>query len=111
MKQTMIDLMNSMMPYMRPLAIAGAGALLIAIVSRVMGARGLARLLAGLTALAGLFFLACEGAGRALGFEPTILFADPANRELFRNQFPFWLIGAALLVLGGLVRSLSRASR
>lgn len=111
MKQTLIDLMSAMMPYMRPLAIAGAGAFLLAIIARVMGARGVARLLAGLTALAGIFFLACEGMGRVLGFEPTILFADPANRELFKNQFPFWLVGAVMLVLGGLVRGVSRQSR
>lgn len=107
MKQLMIDAMAAMMPYMRPLvltavAVAGAGLL-----GRVLGLRWLARLAGAFVVLVGVFFLACEGAGRFLGFEPTILFAAPADRALYRNQFPFWTIGIVGLGVGLLVRMLS----
>lgn len=106
MKQFMIDAMAAMMPYMRSVAIAAMALAAGGIVARLIGLRWVARLAGTLVLLAGIFFLACEGAGRLLGFEPTLLFADPANRMLYRNQFPFWTIGLAALVAGLIVRAI-----
>ena len=114
MKQVMIDMMTAMMPFMRPLSIVAAVLIVIGLVLGVVArlGGGSSRLgawcgLGGL--LAGIFFLACEAAGRFLGFEPTILYAAPIDRELFRNQWPFWTIGGALLLLGFIVRRLAGA--
>lgn len=106
MKQVMIDAMAAMMPFMRPLVLAAIVMAGAGIVGRVLGLRWLARFAGTFVVVAAVFFLACEGAGRFLGFEPTILFAAPADRMLYRNQFPFWTIGIAGLVVGFLVRML-----
>jgi hypothetical protein len=106
MTQFLIDMMTTMMPFMRPLAFAAAALVVAGVVGRILGLARLAWLAGTLVLVAGIFFLACEGAGRILGFEPTILFAAPADRALYRNQWPFWSIGLALLVLGALVRRL-----
>ncbi|HRD76973.1 MAG TPA: hypothetical protein PK264_13750 [Hyphomicrobiaceae bacterium] len=105
MKQQMIDMMAMMMPYMRPLAQAAGAAALFAIAARLIGQTSIARLLAALVLVIGVFFIACEVAGRFLGFEPTILFAAPADRALYRNQWPFWCIGLTGLVIGLLIRA------
>ena len=104
MKQSMIDMMLMMMPFMRPIALAGGAFALIdlllsAYVCSSGNGRGLWSLFAKLTFASGLFFIACEIAGRFLGMEPTILFAsDPIDRSLYWNQWPFWMIGAALIL-------------
>jgi hypothetical protein len=104
MKQTLIEVMNAMMPFMRPLVFLAALLVALAAGMRLVGHRRSARVFAGTSVLIGIFFLACEGMGRLLGFEPTILFADPLDRQLYRNQFPFWLIGLTIFALAWLVR-------
>jgi hypothetical protein len=117
MKQFMIDMMVLMMPYMKPIVFAGLIALVLSVVLTVTqifaGTGGaLAALAARIAALIGLFFIACEIAGRVLGMEPTLLFsADPFDRQMYVNQWPFWAVGAALLVAGLLVRRLCNATR
>ncbi len=111
MKQFMIDMMAAMMPYMRPIAMSAAALLVIGIIGRLAGARSVAQITGALVVAIGVFFLACEGAGRLLGFEPTVLFALPADRVLYRNQWPFWTIGGAALVAGLILRMLGAGGR
>lgn len=109
----MIDTMAAMMPYMRPLSLVSfaliALGFVLGAVSRMSGGRNrIARWCGTFVLFAGFFFLACEVAGRFLGFEPTLLFAEPLDREMFRNQWPFWTIGALFLVTSVIVRRLAR---
>lgn len=112
MKQFMIDMMAMMMPFMRPATYAAGGLLLggliLGIIGRVTGAGRTVARWCGLLALAvGVFLVACEAAGRALGFEPTILFASPADRMLYRNQWPFWTVGLGLVIAALAVRRIA----
>ena len=115
MTQFMIDAMVMMMPYMKPVAYAGFGAgglaLILGLAHRLSGAAGgLAAFLAKLALAIGIFFLASEIAGRLLGMEPTLLFAaDPFDRELYRNQWPFWAVGLATMLVGLAAKPLARA--
>ncbi len=110
MKQMMIDMMAAMMPYMRPVALGAAALLLLGLVLAVMGKRGgIVRTAGTIGVAAGVFFLACEAAGRVLGFEPTVLFASPMDRVMYRNQWPFWTLGLALFLVGSIVRRLAGA--
>ena len=110
----MIDVMAKMMPFMRPIALAGGGlALLALLLSYFRGpsgrGEGLSAFAARLTLWIGLFFIACEIAGRFLGMEPTLLFAaDPFDRELYRNQWPFWTVGLALVAVWAVAELLER---
>lgn len=109
MKQLMIDMMAAMMPYMRPFAILAAALALLALVLALLGrGAGLAALGRNVALAAGVFFLGCEVAGRMLGFEPTVLFASPMDRALYRNQWPFWTLGLAFLAFWGVLRGLGR---
>lgn len=114
MKEQMITMMAAMMPFMKPIAVAGVVGIVAGLVGGLrpggtgIGSR-LARLGLSVTLGVGVFFVACEIAGRYLGMEPTLLFAsDPFDRALYRNQWPFWAIGAAFLVAGVLMRTLGR---
>ncbi len=107
MKQFMIDAMAAMMPFMRPLSIAGLIFVVMGFVLPLLSQGRAARWSGNLALAAGFFFLACEIAGRFLGFAPTILYADPMDRELYRNQWPFWTIGAALAMAGIIIRRIS----
>lgn len=115
MRQAMIDMMAMMMPFMKPVAIAGAVLGLIGIVAALAGAGargGWAGTASRLAVAAGVFFVACEVAGRILGMEPTLLFAsDPFDRALYRNQWPFWTVGLALAALGLASRGLASYAR
>jgi hypothetical protein len=71
------------------------------------GRSGLARICGTFVLLAGVFLLACELAGRFLGFEPTILYAAPIDREMYVNQWPFWAVGGALFVVGMIVKGIA----
>ena len=116
MAQIMIDLMVAIMPYMKPVAYLGmvaAGLSFVLAISQILiGAGGRrAKLTARLAIAVGLFFIACEVAGRFLGMEPTLLFSDdPFNREMFRNQWPFWTLGGTLVLSGMALRKLGQWS-
>ena len=112
MKQLMIDTMSAMMPFMRPLSYIAialiAIGLLLALVSRMGGRPSrFARWCGSFVVLAGVFLLACELAGRFLGFEPTILYAAPFDREMYVNQWPFWAVGGMLFVVGLIVKGIA----
>lgn len=109
MKQLMIDMMAAMMPYMRPFALLAAALAVLGLVSGLLGQGRIASLGRTTALTAGVFFIGCEAAGRMLGFEPTILFAAPADRMLYRNQWPFWTIGIGFLLLSLLMRVLTRS--
>lgn len=113
MKQLMIDTMAAMMPFMRPLTFIAAGLIVIGVLAGLISrasqqGAGVARGCGVFTLAAGIFFLACDITGRFLGFAPTILYADPLDRELFRNQWPFWMVGLGLVLAGFAVRALAR---
>lgn len=114
MAQFMMDVMVVMMPYMKSIAYAGIAVAVWGVVlsvSQIMtGAGGrLAKLAARVAIAVGLFFIACEIAGRHLGMEPTLLFsADPFHRSMFRNQWPFWSLGVALVLAGIALRKLGQ---
>lgn len=116
MKQFMIDAMAMMMPYMKSIAYVGGAAAVLAIllglVHLATNSRrgGLAALLGKLALLIGIFFIACELAGRFLGMEPTLLFsADPFDRQLYYNQWPFWVVGLGVFVTGLIGKRMSHA--
>lgn len=117
MAQFMIDMMSMMMPYMKPIAYFGLAALALSAIltaAQIMSGSGggLAALATKLAVAVGIFFIACEVAGRLLGMEPTLLFsADPFDREMYRNQWPFWSVGIALFVAGLAVRALGGRPR
>jgi len=116
MTQFMIDMMAMMMPYMKPIALVGAGLALAGLIAGLIGrmngtCSALSARLGKIGLLFGLFFLACEAAGRLLGMEPTLLFAnDVYDRALYRNQWPFWTIGLALTAFGFVVARLGKGS-
>ena len=111
MKQLMIDIMAAMMPYMKPIAYIGTAMAVGGLVAAVAGMRGSLTAIAATVAIGvGLFFIACEVMGNFLELKPTMLFADPADRAMYRNQWPFWIVGAAIGAAGFVVRMLGRRS-
>jgi len=107
----MIDMMAAMMPYMRPFALAAAALTVLGLVLGLAGRGGRLPQLCGAIALAaGMFFVGCEVLGRLLGFEPTILFAAPADRVLYSNQWPFWTLGIGFLLAFLAVRTVRRGT-
>ncbi len=108
MRQMLMDMMIAMMPYMKLIVFVGAGLLAIGlavgIVARVSGIGGGFNGLCYKLAIAvGVFFLACEGMGRVLGVEPTMVFGtNMMDRVMFSNQWPFWALGL-MFVAGSLV--------
>lgn len=117
MAQFMIDMMVMMMPYMKPILYIGLAALTLSLLlfaAQAMSGNGgaLAALAVKIAIGVGFFFVACEIAGRLLGMEPTLLFsADPFDREMYRNQWPFWAMGAALLLAALAVQRIGRPAR
>ena len=107
MKQTMIELMTQMMPYMMPAVYAGAALLAIGVIALLAWifsgwGTGLLRFSGRLLVIFGLFFLACEIAGLFLGAEPKINFGDSTKFEF--NTKPFWMFGLAFLIPGFIMR-------
>ncbi|MGO9460265.1 MAG: transporter [Rhodomicrobium sp.] len=109
MKQTMMELMTQMMPYMMPAVYAGAALLAIGVIALLVWffsgwCTRLLRLAGRLLIVFGLFFLACEFAGLFLGAEPKINFGDATKFEF--NTKPFWMFGLAFLIPGIVMRVL-----
>ncbi len=107
MKETMIDVMNQMFPYMKIIVYVGGAFLLIGIVAFLIWVffercTWLLRLSGRLLVLLGLFFLACQAAGMFLGMTPEINFGDISKLEF--NTIAFWIVGLALLIPGFLLR-------
>ena len=106
MKQTMLDMMVAMMPYMMPLVYAGGVLLALGVLATLVrlangSAAGMARVDGGLLVALGIFFIACQVAGMVLGAQPAINFGDPTKFEF--DLYPFWQIGLAMLVPGILI--------
>jgi hypothetical protein len=102
MKQTLIDIMGAMMPFLKmPVLIGGALAAigLLILFSRIITGRGpLLGVIAWILITLGGFYLMCHLMGIYLGMQPTINFGDPRKFE-FRTV-EFWKIGAAFLLPG-----------
>lgn len=114
MKQTMLDLMVKMMPFMMPLVYIGGALLAIGVLALLLRlatgkAGGIARLAGWLLIGLGLFFLLCQAAGAWLGSTPSINFGDSAKFEF--DLKPFWEIGLAMLIPGVLIAWLARNRR
>ncbi len=107
MKQTMIDAMTQMMPYIMPAAYAGAALLALGIVALLFWffsgwGTGLLRLTGRLAILLGLFFLASQVAGAYLQMQPELNLGDAAKFEF--NTVAFWIVGLVFLILGLVLR-------
>ncbi|MBI4724462.1 MAG: transporter [Rhodomicrobium sp.] len=107
MKQTLLDLMVQMMPFMMPIVYAGAAVLIAGTVAFLIWmftgrCTYFLRLTGGLLLILGVFFLACQAAGMILGAEPGINFGDATKFEF--NVKPFWMIALALLIPGLVLR-------
>lgn len=104
----MIDMMVSMMPYMKPLMWTGAGfallaILLIAINSLLNKQSNKAIHWSGHIVLAvAVFFILAQLAGYFLNMPPTINFGDASKFEF--NLVSFWQIGLVLLVAAMLIK-------
>lgn len=113
MQQMLISIMTALMPYMKLIVFVGAGLLLIGfmvgIFARMSGmGGGFNGLCYKLALVIGVFFVACEGIGRLLDMEPTVLFGtDLLNRVLYGNQWPFWALGVGFVVGSLIVRQIS----
>ncbi|HKL77559.1 MAG TPA: hypothetical protein VJ985_04230 [Gammaproteobacteria bacterium] len=107
MKQTLLDLMSAMMPYMMPLVWAGGAAVGASLLLLILKQARFARWGAGLALALGVFFLACQGMGALLGAQPSINFGDPSQFEFI--LVPFWQIGLGLAVPGTVAGLLARA--
>lgn len=131
MKQTLIDMMNAMMPHMKiPLTLAvllGVAGLVLLIAkwvlaiyktpvghSNFMGSvlagrvgayLGLSIVSWGLIAI-GVFYLVCHAMGLFLGMTPKINFGDPKAFEF--NLVPFWQLGLGTLAAGLIFRFFNR---
>ena len=106
MKQTLLDLMSAMMPFMMPLVWAGGIAAAASLGLLVARRTRAARWGAGITLALGAFFLACQGMGALLGAQPSINFGDPSQFEFI--LVPFWQIGLGLLIPGAALWRLAR---
>jgi len=107
MKQTMIDLMTQMMPYMMPVAYAGAALLALGVVALLFWfftgwGTGLLRFAGRLAVIVGLFFLACQAAGMYLQMQPELNLGDATKFEF--NTVGFWIVGLVFLIPGLVLR-------
>jgi len=105
LKQTLMDMMTAMMPFMMPLVWLGGIAVAVSILLIALKQIRFARWASILTLALGLFFLASQGMGILLGAKPSINFGDPSQFEFI--LVPFWQIGLALLIPGGILWYLS----
>lgn len=108
MKDGMIDIMVSMMPYMKPLMWSGLAFSIIGLTLVAMGwllKKELQTIInwTGRFVLAvAVFFISAQIAGYFLSMPPTINFGDASKFEF--NLVSFWQIGIAFLVVALLIR-------
>jgi hypothetical protein len=102
MKDSMIDMMLAMMPYMKPfmwfgVAIAIVGVLLVVfkLASNSSSNKGIVWSMRIVTVTA-VFFLAAQAAGIYLSMAPTVNFGDSSKFEF--NLVSFWQIGLGFLI-------------
>ncbi len=102
MKQTLIDIMAAMMPYMKTPVLAGGGILALGLSLLAMrlftGRAPLLGLVSWLLIILGAFYIICQLMGMYLGMQPTINFGDPRKFEF--NTVEFWKIGLAFVIPG-----------
>ncbi|MCA8888393.1 MAG: hypothetical protein KDA46_06180 [Parvularculaceae bacterium] len=102
MKQTLIDIMGAMMPYMKTPVMVGGGVLalglLLLLVRMFTGRAPLLGLVSWLLIILGAFYILCQFMGMYLGMQPTINFGDPRKFEF--KTVEFWKVGLAFVIPG-----------
>lgn len=104
MKDTLIDMMVTMMPLMKPLmwlAIVAAGLGLLLALGRIAFKRNTCNMVAWSSRIVlaiAVFFLASQGMGYMLNMPPTFNLGDSSKFEFILVSF--WKVGAALLAAG-----------
>ncbi len=112
MKQTLMNMMTALMPFMKPLVWLTGLSLLAGLALALIGGTGWRRgasVAAWIVLSAGIFFLAAQGMGALLGAAPSINLGDARQGEFF--LVPFWQLGLAALVGGAVLRLLVRLKR
>ncbi|VAW58726.1 hypothetical protein MNBD_GAMMA08-2405 [hydrothermal vent metagenome] len=113
MKDSMIDMMVMMMPYMKPFmwigVVAVVAGILLVIANLVFKSNTLkaSTLLGRVVFGVSVFFIAAQLAGYFLNMPPTINFGDSSKFEFILVSF--WKIGAAFFI-AGLIIKFSRKS-
>jgi hypothetical protein len=115
MKNIMIDMMVTMMPYMKPVMWLGVIVTALGLLFVVANIAFNKDIKKGITwsiriALAtATFFLAAQLAGFLLNMPPTVNFGDSAKFEFILVSF--WQIGSALLIASLIIKYLSGINR
>jgi len=108
MKDSMIDMMVMMMPYMKPFMWIGVVAVIAGILLVIANLAFKSNTLKASTLLGrvvfgvSIFFIAAQLAGYFLNMPPTINFGDSSKFEFILVSF--WQIGAAFLVAGFIIK-------
>lgn len=115
MKDTMIDIMVSMMPLMKPfmwfgVVVAIIGFLFVIAKYALKSDNTKIIVWSGrLVFLVSVFFLAAQVAGHFLSMPPTINFGDSSKFEFILVSF--WQIGAAFLVSGLIIKFIGASNK
>ncbi len=115
MKDAMIDMMVSMMPYMKPLMWTGAGFAILAIALIAINfllkkeSNKIIRWSGHIVLVVSVFFILAQIAGYFLSMPPTINFGDASKFEFVLVSF--WQIGVALLVAALLIKFSPKLSK
>ena len=110
-KQTLIDMMLDMMPYMFPLFWAGVAVAALGVALAIAGAifkantSRIALLFARTTFAVSLFFLAAQLVGFLLSMPPKLNFGDKTQMEFILVHF--WQIGLGFLVAALVIKLLN----
>jgi len=115
MKDSMINMMVTMMPLMKPFMWIGAGIamfgillLLAKILFKSNTSRGVS-FTAVIVFVVSAFFVMAQGAGYYLSMPPTVNFGDSSKFEFILVSF--WQIGLAFFVVAILLKLLGGGSR
>ena len=98
MKGQLMDMMSTMMPFMKPLVWVALAAFIIGLILAFVGGpstRILARIACWIVLAIGVFFIAAQFMGLWLGAQPSINFGNPKKFEFI--LVPFWQLGLAAL--------------